>query len=540
MAKKILTLNIGSSTVTLAEYAENSGSLKLINYGIAPLAAPIDAGNAETILVPAIMDVMREKGIKPGKVALSVSGQMAFQRFAAIPDVGGSDKFEQSIRFEIEQNVPFPIDEMVCDRQVLGDTPDGDKSVMIVAAKVAQIEEITSAVQAAGFDPEVVDIAPIALTNAVKSFADATQECSMILDIGARTTSLVIVDDEKLYMRSIPVSGGTITKEIAQAFGCSMEEAEIVKREKAYVSVGGVTEDEDPTVDKISKICRTVMTRLQAEVTRSVNFYRSQQNGRSPVKMYLAGGSSLIPGIDDFLAESLHIEVEYFNPFSAVGVGGSVDVEQLGSEGIVIAGTVGLALHVAKKSYYSVNLLPPSIIESHADKMRIPFVASAVVALLAALAMVFVSLNNDCEVLEAKCDALSGDSSKLKNIERGIVSALELETKAKAQADEFADLLAKRDLTVRSIGAIRDALGPGLWIEKWEDSKVTIRGWKEDIENFTSRYAQTHDGKTLQASEIIAARLRSNINVVSNSVKIVGSSQVKELLWQIEMGVQFK
>jgi hypothetical protein len=232
--------------------------------------------------------------------------------------------------------------------------------------------------------------------------------------------------------------------------------------------------------------------------------------------------------------------VEYFNPFSAVGVGGSVDVEQLGSEGIVIAGTVGLALHVAKKSYYSVNLLPPSIIESHADKMRIPFVASAVVALLAALAMVFVSLNNDCEVLEAKCDALSGDSSKLKNIERGIVSALELETKAKAQADEFATLLAKRDLTVRSIGAIRDALGPGLWIEKWEDSKVTIRGWKEDIENFTSRYAQTHDGKTLQASEIIAARLRSNINVVSNSVKIVGSSQVKELLWQIEMGVQFK
>ena len=111
MSKKFLTLNIGAATVELAEYeAGSKGALTLLNYGTAHLAAPLDSGNAETILAPALLEIVREKGIKPGPVAVSISGQMAFQRFAALPMAGGSEKFEQMVRYEIEQNIPFPID----------------------------------------------------------------------------------------------------------------------------------------------------------------------------------------------------------------------------------------------------------------------------------------------------------------------------------------------------------------------------------------------------------------------------------------------
>ena len=103
--------------------------------GIAALAAPLDAGNAGALLSPALLDIVREKGIKPGPVAISISGQMVFPRFASIAAAGGAEKFDQMIRFEIEQNIPFPIDEMICDRQVLGDNENGEKNVMIVAAK---------------------------------------------------------------------------------------------------------------------------------------------------------------------------------------------------------------------------------------------------------------------------------------------------------------------------------------------------------------------------------------------------------------------
>ena len=322
MAKRYLTLNIGAANIELAEYeAGAKGALTLVNYGTAPLAAPLDGGDAGAILTPAIQEVVRTKGIRPGKIALAISGQMVFPRFAAIPMAGGAEKFEQMVRYEIEQNIPFPIDEIVCDRQVLGDTETGDKSVMIVAAKVDQVEALTTAVAAAGFTPELVDAAPLALTNALRHAIGDDGSCSVLLDIGSKTTSLVIVEGDKIYNRSIPVAGNAVTKEIAAALGCTTEEAEQLKREKGYVSMGGVTEDDDEVADRISKACRAVMTRLNAEISRSINFYRSQQGGTAPTRLYLTGGTALLPQIDVFFQESLQIEVVFFNPFEALAVG---------------------------------------------------------------------------------------------------------------------------------------------------------------------------------------------------------------------------
>ena len=150
MAKRYLTLDIGASSVKLAEYEGGKGGLTLVNYGIAALAAPLDAGNAGALLSPALLEIVREKGIKPGPVAVSISGQMVFPRFASIAAAGGADKFDQMVRFEIEQNIPFPIDEMICDRQILGDNENGEKNVMIVAAKIDQVEDIAAAVRGAG------------------------------------------------------------------------------------------------------------------------------------------------------------------------------------------------------------------------------------------------------------------------------------------------------------------------------------------------------------------------------------------------------
>ena len=111
MGKKILTLNIGAAGIVLAEYDVGAKVPRLLKYGTANLAADIDAGNADMILVPAIQGIMREKGMKPGKVAVSISGQMAFLRTVAIPMVGDSEKFASLVRGDIEQNIPFPIDD---------------------------------------------------------------------------------------------------------------------------------------------------------------------------------------------------------------------------------------------------------------------------------------------------------------------------------------------------------------------------------------------------------------------------------------------
>ena len=519
MAKKFLTLNIGATNVALAEYESAArGSLTLLRYGVAQLAAPIDGGNAETILAPALMEIVRTTGIHPGKVSLALSGQMVFPKFAAVPMAGGAEKFEQMVRNEIEQNIPFPIDEMVCDRQVLGDTEGGDKSVMIVAAKVDQVEDVCGAVASAGFSPELVDVAPIALTNAVRAARpDDADSCLVILDIGARTTSLVIVEGDKLYNRSIPVAGNAITKEISAALGCSLEEAELVKFEKGYVSVGGVTEDEDEVADRVSKVCRAVMTRINAEISRSINFYRSQQQGGVPAKLYLTGGTSLLPQTDQFFAESLGIEVELFNPFETIAAGPAVDADALGTDAALLGVTAGLAQREAGAARFEINLLPPSIVSARAEKARIPVLAAGGVALVAALVLVMLAFNREAGEISARRDAVASRIATLSEYDRKVTEAAKSVSEAEAEARRLRGTLLERSRAVNRINVVKESLLPGMWIESWKDGKIVVRAWIDRVKD------KVPAGKTI--GEYVVDRLKMKGALVE-AVKILDISKL--------------
>ena len=523
MGKKFLTLDIGAATVALAEYEVGAkGALTLLNYGTANLPAPLDSGDAATILVPALMDIVREKGIRPGPVTVSLSSHMVFPRFAAIPSAGGPEKFEQMIRYEIEQNVPFPMDEMVCDRQVLGDTDSGDKSVMIVAAKVDQVEAITDAVAAAGFRPEMVDVAPLAFANAVNTASGGDESCSILLDIGAKTTSLIIVEGTKLYNRSIPIAGNNITRDIGQALGCSPAEAENLKCEKGYVSLGGVAEDEDAVADRVAKVCRAVMSRILAEINRSVNFYRSQQGGSAPQKLYITGGTALLPQIDRFFAESLHIDVEFFNPFDFISVGGSVDQAALGLDGALLTPTVGLALHMSGQAKFAINLMPPSLIAARAEKAKIPVVAASAAMFIAALVLALLAVGRQSENVQTTYDAVDAKLGVLKGYEKKMKAAEASAEEAKASAEALSTLMRARFMMCVRLDALRKALAPGrMWIEKWENGRITIRGWKDVLDAYEAIDAANSGGKRRTASEIVASRLKALSSIIDpDSVRI--------------------
>jgi type IV pilus assembly protein PilM len=538
MAKRFLTLDIGASSISLAEYSGAKGSLTLVKYGVAKLAAPIDTGNAEAILAPALLEIVREKGIKPGPVSIAVSGQMVFPRFASIAAAGGAEKFEQMIRYEIEQNIPFPSEEMICDSQVLGDNENGEKSVMIVAAKTEQIEELTNAVRGVGFMPALVDVAPIALTNALRRQLGADETCRVILDIGSKTTSLVIVEGDKIYNRSIPVAGNTITKDIATEFGCSFEDAEQAKCESGYVALGGVVEDEDETRDRISKVCRAVMTRLHAEITRSINFYRSQQRGGVPVKLYLTGGTALLPQIDRFFEENLNIEVEFFNPFGNIGIAPQVDSAALENDCAFLGVTAGLALHAADDAPFAINLLPPSLVRERADIARIPFVAGGSVGIVVAMVLAMLSVNNIAALSEAKRDAVQSRLNILRNFEAGVQKAEGEVKKELAEADALKALFDARGATVAKINAVRSALGSVMWIEKWDGDRVTIRGWADDLKELVAKSKNSGGGKST-AAEIVAERLKASNAVASVKTEEMTAIGKNGSLQQFTMTIKF-
>lgn len=273
---RILALNVGAGKITVAEFQVKSGKQpELLRYGMGPAGSTPD-GTPAPMLSEAVRAVMKQNGIRPASLAAALSGQVVFPRFVKLPAVG-ADKLLQMVEYEVEQNVPFPMDEIVWNHQYIGDDSTGEQSAMIVAAKIDSVREVTDQLSEAGIEPEIVDVAPMALYNCLRYNYSELDGCSLLLDIGARSTNLIFIEEDKIYSRCIPVAGNAITQDIAKGFGVSFAEAEEMKKEMGYVSLGGVYAAENQQQERISKIIRNVVTRLHAEINRSINFYRSQQ-----------------------------------------------------------------------------------------------------------------------------------------------------------------------------------------------------------------------------------------------------------------------
>ena len=538
---RIVTLNIGASRAVLAEYAVKSKQgLTLAAYGSIELVGlDWDAeGSAEAVLVPALRGLAQSAGIKPGPLALALNGQMVFPRFTKFPTVP-ADKLEELVQYEVEQEVPFPVDEIVCDHQFLGQTAEGDTAAMIVAAKLDQVTKVTDAVVAAGFTPVVIDVGPMAVLNALKRSYPGLPGGTVVLDIGAKTTSLVLVENEKIYLRSIPVAGNAITKEIAQAFGCSMEEAEILKKERGYVALGGVTEDADEISDRVSKIVRTVLTRLHAEILRSINFYRSQQGGSAPSRMFLTGGSAVLPQIDEFFHETLKIDVDFLNPFGGVEFGPKIDQTALETDAFTLAESAGLALRATDGATLTINLMPPALVEQAKAIKRIPFLTVGALAVLAALGLFIVGENRLKDVAVAETEAVQQKNNSLRQFETKLKAEQKKAQTELEKCDAFQKLMTSRFSVLRDLATVRRSLLPGMWITAWdalpvkadeEDvlpvTRVTVRGWRDALSGFEKEHSKQNAGKKMTAEEIVASSLKTKPTVVPESVKIVSQKDV--------------
>ena len=294
--------------------------------------------------------------------------------------------------------------------------------------------------------------------------------------------------------------------------------------------MGGVTEDEDEVADRISKVCRAVVTRLHAEISRSINFYRSQQGGSIPTKLYLAGGSALLPQLDVFFAESLQLEVEYFNPFEVLGVGPKVDAEALGYDSVRIAHTAGLALHLAGAARFAVNLLPPSIVAARAERAKIPFVAVAGAAVVAALVLVMLAINRDTAVIEAERDAVKVRVDALSKFDKQVKAGEESLAATVADADAVRALLFARGAAVLRINAVRSSLLLGMWVQRADADRIVVRYWKDRIKDA--------GGKT--PGEVVVKNLKGKPIVEPDSVKISDMSAVGKDAQVVQFTVELK
>ena len=389
MAKptRIISLNLGSQTIGLAEFhAQPQGGLVLQNYRLREvLIDPAGEEIRRAQISAALREMMAELQIRHEAVNYAVSGQSVFTRFVKLPAVE-EEKIERIIAFEAQQNVPFPIDEVVWDYQLIGGGGDEQVQVVLVAIKSDLLDEINVAVEEIGLRTAIVDVATMALYNAFRyNYADLSG-CSLLVDIGARTTNLLFVEPQKIFSRSVPVGGSSITAAIAKEFNEPFAAAELRKKRDGFVSPGGAyAEPTDPEVARVSKLMRSTMTRLHAEVMRSISHYRAQQQGNAPERLFLCGGSASTPYMREFFREKLQVPIEFFNPLRNVTVAHSAPVNELKRSAHLLGELVGLALRSVSTCPMELNLRPPIVVRRQELEKRRPFFMMAAATVVLAL-----------------------------------------------------------------------------------------------------------------------------------------------------------
>jgi len=312
-SKDILGIDIGSSAIKLVQLREHKGGYQLVNIGLVPLPpeAIVDNSLMDTsTIVEALKSLVQGVGTKIKSVAASISGSSVIIRKISLPAMT-EEELEDQIQWEAEQYIPFDINDVNLDFQIL-DTSLADASkmnVLLVASKKEIINDYVTVFAEAGLKLDVIDVDAFAAQCAYEAnYEMVPDEVVALVNIGASVTNLNIIKDGlSLFTRDIQMGGNLYNEELQRQFGIKGEEAEQVKLH------GG---SEDP--QKLQDIIERINDSISMEIRRSIDFYISTAAEEKVHKLFLSGGAAKTGGLVDSVAQRLNVPVALLDPLLRV------------------------------------------------------------------------------------------------------------------------------------------------------------------------------------------------------------------------------
>jgi len=464
-----VVLNIGSQRISMAAFdVSKSGGLVLKAYDSQTIVADpsLEASRIAQTRV-AIHDLVQRMKLEKSKARYAISGQAVFTRFVKLPPLQ-EDNVEQLVTFEAQQHVPFPLNEVVWDYELIEGA--AEKEAVIVAIKSDALDEINSTVNDSGLETQEVDVAPMALYNAFRSTYGHPEEPVLLIDIGAKTSNLLYIEGKRFFTRSIAIGGSAITAAVAKEYNVSFLEAEQQKVTNGLVALGGGhTEQMNEAVAALAMAIRNALSRLPAEIARTTNYYRSQHGGSAPRRVLLAGGGANLPYTLEFFQEKLNLPVEYFNPVRNVAIGKGVDAALVQREGHLMGELVGLGLRAIGKSEINIDLVPVIVEQTRASDRRKPFlIAAAIIVLIGAAAWAGFE-NLAAADAEGKARRMSEQKETLAPYKVSIDGLLKKETALRAIASQYTDAESDHCFWMDALSEVRDAFASdSVWLTDFE------------------------------------------------------------------------
>ncbi len=320
MARGLVGLDIGSHSIKIMELKEaKGGAWKLVKFGLHKLPAETIVDGAimnSGAVVEGIRDLMARHKIKAREVATSIAGHSVIIKKITLPAMS-DDELTESIQWEAEQYIPFSINDVNLDTQVLSRAGDesGQMDVLLVAAKKDIIQEYTAVISEAGLKPLIVDVASFAIENCFDLNEEpAPGEIVALVNVGASLVNINILNNGiTAFTRDINMGGNQFTEEIQKQLNVSYEEAEALKLGGNISSSQSTTEAVVP--QEVGAILRSTSEALAVEIQRSIDFYLATSPGLSLSRLILSGGTAKIAGLKDALEETLNTKVSLSDPF---------------------------------------------------------------------------------------------------------------------------------------------------------------------------------------------------------------------------------
>lgn len=343
-APPLIGADLSSSAIKMVELGEaGKGFYRVERYAIEPL--PKDCvvdGNINNL--DAVSDALKRchkrLGTNIKNLALALPNAAVISKKILVPAGQSDEELEIQVETEANQYIPFSLDEVNLDFQVLGPAPNNseDVEVLIAASRKEKIEDRVAAAEAAGLKATVMDVDLYAAQSAFELMTSATageqkdQNVAMV-DVGATTMTVnVLRNGQSIYLREQPFGGNELSQEIQNRFGLSAEEAEAAKRD------GGLPEDYQ------AEVLQPFVDKMGLEIARALHFFFSSTPYNSVAQIVLSGGCAAIPGIDEAVTRRTQVETIVANPFVNMDVSPKIKFKSLAQDAPSLMVACGLAL----------------------------------------------------------------------------------------------------------------------------------------------------------------------------------------------------
>ena len=404
---EIIGLDIGSHSLKIVGLRMTSKGPFLTALGIKEIPQRKDEEDTHTVIVT-LRALLKEVPLKTKNIRLTVSGEGVNPIRITLPSMPKAE-LSEAIRWEIKEQIPFPIETARIDFHVLDEfVEEGVKKLdlMVVACPSHLINQTLSIAEGAGLQPSHLDIAPFALWNAFALHdRPAQEEVAALIDLGSRKTGIHLFrNGEFQFSREVTPAGADITQAIMEGLGHGEDTDRLYEQAEEEKQSTGIPQP-------IPFWMRPVLERLVAEISRSLDYYRSQFNVERVNRVLLTGGGAKLKNLATFLSTELHLPVENFNPLKEIPFDAKqIDSRLVDQKGSHFSVALGLALPEVKR----IELLPSK--EPLWSKARFRGLIPILIPLITLLCFLGIiwRMNGEVTTLQKELD---GKKAKVKNLE---------------------------------------------------------------------------------------------------------------------------